>query len=176
MRAFDLLELVQDRTHRRVHVQHLAPARSHGCVPVDVDALDLYSLAHNCGYSRRRGFVTSLAGLGRRARCSDFHCATDARYSSLPPRVAALRVNSRDTVEGLRPMRRAISRMPRSCARSCPISSRLANDRYLSDTGFDINNGIPPRCRNQRDPPACDTPTASAAFSLVMPVAISTQN
>ena len=39
-----------------------------------------------------------------------------------------------------------------------------------------MNNGMPPRCRNQREPTACDTPTASAAFSLVIPVAICIQN
>jgi len=39
-----------------------------------------------------------------------------------------------------------------------------------------MNNGMPPRCRNQREPTACDTPTASAALSLVIPVAICTQN
>ena len=43
---------------------------------------------------------------------SAFHCATEARYSSRPPRVAALRVSSRETVDGLRPIRRAISRTP----------------------------------------------------------------
>ena len=35
---------------------------------------------------------------------------------------------------------------------------------------------MPPRCRNQREPTACDTPTASAALSLVIPVAICIQN
>jgi len=35
---------------------------------------------------------------------------------------------------------------------------------------------MPPRCRNQREPTACDTPTASAALSLVIPIAICTQN
>ena len=35
---------------------------------------------------------------------------------------------------------------------------------------------MPPRCRNQREPTACDTPIASAALSLVIPVAICTQN
>lgn len=47
---------------------------------------------------------------------------------------------------------------------------------YLPDTGFDMNNGMPPRCRNQREPTACDTPAASAALSLVIPVAICIQN
>ncbi len=35
---------------------------------------------------------------------------------------------------------------------------------------------MPPRCLNQRVPTACDTPTATAAFSLVTPVAICAQN
>jgi hypothetical protein len=117
-----------------------------------------------------------LADLGLLAISSDFHCATDARYSSLPPRVAALRVNSRETVEGLQPIRRAISRTPTSWARRRPTSSRSANDRHLPEIGLDMNSGMPPRCRNQRVPTACDTPTASAAFSLVIPVAICIQN
>lgn len=127
-------------------------------------------------YSRKRGLITSLADLGLLAISSDFHCATDARYSSLPPRVAALRVNSRETVEGLQPIRRAISRTPTSWARRRPTSSRSANDRHLPEIGLDMNSGMPPRCRNQRVPTACDTPTASAAFSLVIPVAICIQN
>ena len=100
----------------------------------------------------------------------------EARYSSLPPRVAALRVKSRETVEGLRPMRRAISRTPTSWAQRSTISSRSANDRHLPEMGFDMNNGIPLRCRNQREPTTGDSPTASAAFSLVIPVAFCTQN
>jgi hypothetical protein len=43
-------------------------------------------------------------------------------------------------------------------------------------TSFDMNNGMPPRCRNRREPTAWDTTTASAAFSLVIPVVICTQN
>jgi hypothetical protein len=39
-----------------------------------------------------------------------------------------------------------------------------------------MNNGIPPRSRNHRLPAACDTPTATAASSLVSPLAISRQN
>ena len=39
-----------------------------------------------------------------------------------------------------------------------------------------MNSGMPPRCRNQREPTACDTPTASAALSLVIPIAICIQN
>jgi len=39
-----------------------------------------------------------------------------------------------------------------------------------------MNNGIPPRCRNHRLPTACDTPTATAASSLLSPLAISCQN
>jgi hypothetical protein len=39
-----------------------------------------------------------------------------------------------------------------------------------------MNNGIPPRSRNHLLPAACDTPTATAASSLVSPLAISRQN
>ena len=73
-------------------------------------------------------------------------------------------------------MRHAISRTPTSWARSSPISSRSANDKYLPDADFDINNGMPLRCLNHRVPTACDTPTTSAAFSLVIPVATCSQN
>jgi hypothetical protein len=64
---------------------------------------------------------------------SAFHCAVAARYSSRPPRVAALRRSSRETVDGERRRGRAISRPPTSCARSSAISSRSANDKYLPD-------------------------------------------
>jgi hypothetical protein len=43
--------------------------------------------------------LTSFAGLGRRATVCAFYCATLARYSGLPPQVAALRRNSRDYLE-----------------------------------------------------------------------------
>jgi putative transposase len=39
-----------------------------------------------------------------------------------------------------------------------------------------MNDGMPPRSRNQRLPAACDAPTATAASSLVSPLAISRQN
>jgi len=47
---------------------------------------------------------------------------------------------------------------------------------YLPDIGLAMNNGIPPRSRNQRVPAAWDTPTATAAFSLVIPVATCSQD
>lgn len=72
---------------------------------------------------------------------------TGARYSNRPLRVAALRVSSREIVDGLRSRRRAISRTPTLRARSNPISSRSTNDKYLPDMGLDVdmNNGIPSR-------------------------------
>src|SRR4029079_4329189 len=54
----------------------------------------------SCTYSRRCSCSTSFAVLGRRAARSAFHCAVDARYSSLPLRVAALRRSSLDIVDG----------------------------------------------------------------------------
>jgi hypothetical protein len=39
-----------------------------------------------------------------------------------------------------------------------------------------LDGGIPPHCRNQRDPTACDTPAIAAASSLVCPSAIAFQN
>src|SRR5665648_167834 len=56
-------------------------------------------------YSRSRSLATSLAVFGRRATSSAFHCATPGRYSSFPPRVAALRRSSREIVDGSRPRR-----------------------------------------------------------------------
>lgn len=39
-----------------------------------------------------------------------------------------------------------------------------------------MNNGMPPQCREQHEPIACDTPTPSAALWLVIPNEIFTQN
>lgn len=107
---------------------------------------------------------------------SAFHCATDVRYSSFPPRVAALRRSSREMVPGSRPSARAISRTPLSCALSSVISSRSANDRYRPVGGVGSNGRMPPPWRNHRPPTDCDTPTARAASSGNKPFAISSQN
>jgi len=56
------------------------------------------------------------------------------------------------------------------------ISSRSEKDRYLPDSGANEIGGIPPACRNHRDPTGPDTPTAIAASSLVRPSAILPQN
>ena len=103
--------------------------------------------------------------MGRRATSSAFHCATDARYSSLPPRVAALRRSSREIVDGDRPISRAISRTPLPSARNSAISSRSAKHRYRHETGSRRSVAIPPRSRNHRTPAADETPTAAAASS-----------
>src|SRR6478735_7100758 len=127
-------------------------------------------------YSRRCSCSTSFAVLGRRAARSAFHCAIDARYSSFPLRVAALRRSSRDIVDGDLPIRIAICRMLIPSARRTAMSSRSEKDRYLPDTGASSIGGIPPACRNHRDPTGPDTPHATAASSLVSPRAICTQN
>src|SRR6476646_50271 len=62
------------------------------------------------------------------------------------------------------------------CARMTAMSSRSEKDRYLPDTGASSIGGIPPACRNHRDPTGADTPHATAASSLVSPAAICTQN
>jgi hypothetical protein len=90
--------------------------------------------------------------------------------------VAALRRSSREIVDGALPNRRAISRIPTSRARSNAISSRSANDRYLPDDAPRPIRGMPPPCRNHRDPTGPDTPHAIAASSLVSPSAILAQN
>ncbi len=96
-------------------------------------------------YWSSRALLASFAGFGRLANRSAFHCATEARYSRYPPRVAALRVSSLETVDGLRPMRRAISRTPTFWIESNAIYSRSANDKYRPAIGFDMNSGIPPQ-------------------------------
>src|SRR4029077_12767255 len=79
-------------------------------------------------------------------------------------------------VGGVLPIRIAICRMLIPCARMTAMSSRSEKDRYLPDTGASSIGGIPPACRNHRDPTGPDTPHATAASSLVSPRAISTQN
>src|SRR5665648_435193 len=127
-------------------------------------------------YSRSRSLTTSLAVFGRRATSSAFHCATPARYSSFPPRVAALRRSSLEIVDGSRPTQRAISRTPAPCARSTAISTRSANDRYRPESRPNSNGDMPPPSRNHRLPAACDAPTSIPASSLVSPLAIKIQN
>ena len=99
----------------------------------------------SCTQRRRRELVASFDGFGLLALSSAFHCATEFRYPSLPPRVAALRVNSRETIGGLRSICRAISRTPMPWAEGSPISPRSANDKYLPETGLNIKSGMPPR-------------------------------
>src|SRR3954452_3683189 len=103
------------------------------------------------------------------------HWAVVARYSSPPPRVAALRRSSLEIVDGERPTRRAISLTPAPQARRRAISSRSANDRYR-DAGASVTDGIPPPSRNHRTPTADDTPACTAASSLDSPRAIAAQN
>src|SRR6476659_7266175 len=57
-------------------------------------------------------------------------------------------------------------------ARRTAMSSRSEKDRYRPDTGDSSIGGIPPACRNHRDPTGPDTPHAIAASSLVRPSAI----
>src|SRR3954464_4847592 len=78
-------------------------------------------------------------------------------------------------VDGWRLNSRAISRTPAPCALRSPISSRSWKERYLPDSGARVSEDIPPPSRNQREPAACDAPTAIPASSLVTPLAISRQ-
>src|SRR3954469_8624045 len=134
----------------------------------------------SCTYVRSAAVIASFALFGRRAARSACHCAVLARYASPPPRVAALRRNSREIVDAARPSRRAISRMPWPWARHGAISSRSANTRYRPESGFadgasDLGD-IPPASRNQRGPTAGDPPASIAAASLDRPAAIAAQN
>lgn len=125
--------------------------------------------SRSCTYCRSLVFITSLASLGRRAARSACHCAVVARYSKVPPRVAALRLSSREMVDGERFIARATSRTPFPCARSSAIRSRSSNDRYLPegglDPGFRCEGGIPPAIRNHRTPTAGETRALRAASS-----------
>ena len=116
----------------------------------------------------------------QRSDTAGCHCAVVARYSRLPLRVAALRRNSREIVEAVRPSRRPTSRMEQPCTRRSAISSRSANERYRPDSGFadgrNIAGGMPPASRNNLVPTACDIPTWTAASSLAIPAAIAAQN
>jgi hypothetical protein len=117
-------------------------------------------------------FVDGKLSVMRRVMSSAFHCATDARYSSFPPRVAALRRNSRETVAGSRPILRAISRTPAPWAVFAFLKRQIAARERDDHEGRHAATLAEP----QRLPAACDAPTATAASSLVSPLAISRQN
>ena len=65
----------------------------------------------------------------RRGRRWAFHCATPARQTDVPPRVAALRHSWRDTALAARAMHRTMARTPQPCAPSNAISSRSQKQR-----------------------------------------------
>ena len=66
-------------------------------------------------YVRNAALRMSFACFGRRADRSACHCAVVARYSRPPLWVAALRRNSREIVDAVRPSCRAISRLEFPC-------------------------------------------------------------
>jgi hypothetical protein len=72
-------------------------------------------------------------------------CATEARYSSLPPRVAALRRSSRRIVDGARPSARAIPRM------LTPAHARSRSPRAhgRTDTGQRARQDLQEACRHR---------------------------
>src|SRR6516165_3448650 len=134
----------------------------------------------SCTYRRSVALTASFAGFGRRAARSACHCAVVARYSKPPARVAALRRNSREIVDGARTSWRAISRTPCRWARQSAICSRSVNARYRPDGGgtasLRCDAAMPPASRNHRVPTAGDTPAPTAASSLERPAAIAAQN
>src|SRR3982751_4910771 len=131
----------------------------------------------SCTYVRSAAVVASFALFGRRPARSACHCAVLARYATPPPRVAALRRNSREIVDAARPSRRAISRMPWPCARHSAISSRSANTRYRSDGGFaDGASVVGGKCRRWqvssvacRPPPGTSGPPPRATHRPLSP-------
>src|SRR5882724_4162852 len=134
----------------------------------------------SCTYRLSLASTASFAGFGRRAARSACHCAVVARYSKPPARVAALRRNSREIVDGARASRNAILRTPCPWARQSAICSRSVNARYRPDgSGADdakCDGAMPPASRNHRTPTAGDTPALTAASSLERPAAIAAQN
>jgi len=132
--------------------------------------------SRSCTYRRSLPFAASFAIFGRLAFRSACHWAVVARYLSPPPRVAALRRSSRETVDGERLSRRAISRTPRRCERKIAITSRSENDRKRPESGARLNGGIPPVSRNHLVPTGCETPAANAASSLDSPPRMASQN
>src|SRR5262245_12115055 len=134
----------------------------------------------SCTYPRSGAFTASLAAFGRRAARSACHCPVVARYAKPPARVAALRRNSREIVDGARASWRAISRTPWPWARRSAICSRSLNARYRPDRGSAegrrCDAAMPPASRNHRVPTAGDTPASTPASSLARPVAIAAQS
>src|SRR5690349_13599861 len=134
----------------------------------------------SCTYCCSLAFTASFAGFGRRAARSACHCAVVARYSRPPERVAALRRNSREIVDGGRASWRPIARTPCPWARQSAICSRSVNARNRPDgggaEGLTCDAAMPPASRNHRVPTAGDTPASTAASSLGRPAAIATQN
>src|SRR4051794_19413338 len=65
--------------------------------------------SRSCTERRSGSLIAGLAAFGRGADRSACHCAVVARYARPPLRVAALRRNSREIVDGARSSRRAIS-------------------------------------------------------------------
>src|SRR5881296_1849527 len=133
----------------------------------------------SCTYRCSWALTASFAGFGRRAARSACHCAVVARYAKPPLRVAALRHNSREIVDGARASRRAISRTPCPWACQTAICSRSVNARYRPDDGGAEGprcDAMPPASRNHRVPTAGDTPAPPAASSLERPAAIAAQN
>ena len=139
---------------------------------------------------RGRTLAAVDGGMSRRAAAGRFgvsvssvirwDAARRATGGYAPEPQAAFRRSSRETVDGARSIRRAISRTPWPWARRSAISSRSANDSYLPEGGCAhgarCDGGIPPASLNHRDPTAGATPASRPASSLVRPAAIACQN
>lgn len=102
-----------------------------------------------CTYSFNRGFVNSLAGLGRQAAVYAFHWATVARYSGLPPRVAALRRSSRETVRGTGITLRLLDPLPDRGLGQIEVPADLpdravATKALLDDLSLELRRERPP--------------------------------
>ena len=115
--------------------------------------------SRSCTYVRSAALPASFADFERRAARSACHCAVVARYSRPPPRVAALRRSSRETVDPDRPSRRPISRTPQPCACRIASSSRFTNDRYRPRAASTMTQASMVACR---PPPGTTAPQPPA--------------
>jgi hypothetical protein len=113
---------------------------------------------------RSRGTAISFAIFGRCARRWAVSSARQARYRSRWPAAAT----SRDTVDGARPRRLAITRHESPASSPREISSRSGSDSRNADWGVD-RGFTPPVLTNNRCTDFAEHPSAVAAPSCVSP-------
>jgi hypothetical protein len=121
------------------------------------------SSSNSCTFAASTGSVTSFRRFGRRARRHAACSARHPRYPTRPP----LRATSRLTVDGDRPIRRAISRNDSPARTPREISSRSTRDNHRPEL-VASNHDRPDndtRCTVLREHPTrrATSPTGTAA-------------